>query len=435
MQSYSTFADEIEGYVLEVLNTQLKDLDNQVLSSYLNGRASLELRNLVPLDDRKKNGIFFTNSGLAADAISKNIVLNFSTIGSYLDPAVGAGDLLLEITKQIPAFEDLNVTLRVWGEKLFGADLYLDFIRVTKARLILAAISRGAKINKIHHYTNLTDFFPNIIQCDFLNLGENFFNTSNIIINPPYSMTRVTSDTLWARGKVSNAAIFLEKCIKKSQNGTIITAILPDVLRTGERYKEWRKYVNSNTEIKSIRIYGKFDQWTDIDVFILHLKVNKNRTFESNNTSWVENSNGATVKDFFNVSVGSVVPYRDPEVGETYPYITPKSVPPWASVQNISSTRKYKGTVFTPPFVVVRRTSSPDDMYRAVGSIIELENKIAVENHLIILRPVDGSINTCKRLLKLLKSARTNEWLNRRIRCRHLTVASLKELPWEEIEG
>jgi hypothetical protein len=55
---------------------------------------------------------------------------------------------------------------------------------------------------------------------------------------------------------------------------------------------------------------------------------------------------------------------------------------------------------------------------------------VAIENHLLVLRPKDDSPKTCEELLGLLSLQRTNEWLNRRIRCRHLTVGALADLPW-----
>jgi hypothetical protein len=79
---------------------------------------------------------------------------------------------------------------------------------------------------------------------------------------------------------------------------------------------------------------------------------------------------------------------------------------------------------------VIRRTSRPGDNFRAIGSIINLKEKVAVENHFIVLQPKDSTLNTCKRAMKVISSKKTTRWLNKRIRCRHLTVSSLKELPW-----
>ena len=95
---------------------------------------------------------------------------------------------------------------------------------------------------------------------------------------------------------------------------------------------------------------------------------------------------------------------------------------------------KYEGKVFTPPFVVIRRTSSPKDKNRAVPTLITQSGTYAVENHLFILNPKDNKIVTCKNLVKRLKDARTNIWLNNNIRCRHLTKKSILDIPWWPID-
>jgi hypothetical protein len=46
------------------------------------------------------------------------------------------------------------------------------------------------------------------------------------------------------------------------------------------------------------------------------------------------------------------------------------------------------------------------------------------------LIPHDLSLESCKELILRLRSMETDEWLNERIRCRHLTVSALNELPW-----
>jgi hypothetical protein len=83
-----------------------------------------------------------------------------------------------------------------------------------------------------------------------------------------------------------------------------------------------------------------------------------------------------------------------------------------------------------PPFVAIRRTSRPGDRHRAIGTLITALQPVAVENHLIALRPKDGTVKACRELLYSLKDDRTTHWLDERIRCRHLTVAALNELPW-----
>lgn len=80
--------------------------------------------------------------------------------------------------------------------------------------------------------------------------------------------------------------------------------------------------------------------------------------------------------------------------------------------------------------MVIRRTSSPKDKYRASGAIISGKELVAVENHLIIIKPKNNTVKACNELLDLLKSESTNSFLNSRIRCRHLTVSAVKNIPY-----
>lgn len=148
-------------------------------------------------------------------------------------------------------------------------------------------------------------------------------------------------------------------------------------------------------------------------------------------------ANTSTIGQQYSVRVGRVVPHRDKEKDENtlHPYLDVHSVPAWESVQADRKERRYKGTTFTPPFVAVRRNSRANDPHRAVGTIIQARNpeqpeQIAVENHLLVLRPNSGQLTDCETLLKCLRDPRTNDWLNERIRCRHLTVGSIQSIPW-----
>ena len=127
--------------------------------------------------------------------------------------------------------------------------------------------------------------------------------------------------------------------------------------------------------------------------------------------------------------VGPVVPHRDPELGPVHPYLHARSATPWQTITDIPEKRAYQGTVFQPPFVVVRRTSAPHDPHRAVGTVVFTEEKVAVENHLVVLVPKDGTLSSCDRLINSLRMKETDDWLNQRIRCRHLTIGVVKELP------
>jgi hypothetical protein len=92
--------------------------------------------------------------------------------------------------------------------------------------------------------------------------------------------------------------------------------------------------------------------------------------------------------------------------------------------------RRHRGRRFRPPFVAVRRTSRPAKGGRRVpATIVRGGEPILAENHLLICRPKDGSLASCHELVELLSSSEAGIWLDARIRCRHLTVGALRELP------
>ena len=57
------------------------------------------------------------------------------------------------------------------------------------------------------------------------------------------------------------------------------------------------------------------------------------------------------------------------------------------------------------------------------------KNLVAVENHLFVLKPIDNTVETCIKMMKILKNKKTDNWINSRIRCRHLTIEVIKNIP------
>jgi hypothetical protein len=131
------------------------------------------------------------------------------------------------------------------------------------------------------------------------------------------------------------------------------------------------------------------------------------------------------------ISVGSLVPHRHSNRGKWHPYLQAQGLARWGKV-NVDRLpkKRFTGTVFAPPFIAVRRTSRPNDSGRAVGTVIFGNKPVAVENHLIVVKPNDASLDTCEEIKDLLRSEATDQWLDHRIRCRHLTVRALQEIPW-----
>lgn len=395
----------------------------------LNGGPGRTLREVADLNDIRECGAFFTPSVLADKAIGA-IAGQGNSEAMYLDPTCGTGDLLLAIGRILPLRKTVQATLKAWGKCLAGYDISGEFIRATKARLVLLAMQRlnigFAESPKIPN-----DLFPLIRQGDALTETSLFSLAERIVMNPPFGLTKIPIGCDWAEGRVNAAAIFVDTVSRKSREGTKVAAILPDVLRSGERYSSWRNTISELAVVTKARPHGIFDRWTDVDVFLLTLSIG-NPKGKKPCGLWVPTAGKGekTIGHYFKVHVGAVVPHRHKEKGAERRYIHARSLPAWGSRKRITEKLRFEGRSFSPPFVAVRRISRPDDSKRAVATIILGKKKVAVENHLVVLLPLDGSLERCKQLVERLKSMKTDEWLNERIRCRHLTVSSLSEIPW-----
>jgi len=430
----SKFVDEIEDIVSKyskIDSSQPNEMNDIHLLDFSNGETSLALQRFVPLNTRKKSGIFFTGSVLA-DKVADTIAPLLKRGAKVIDPACGAGNLLISCAKHLPVGKSLAETLCNWSNLLYGYDLHYQFVRIARIRLLLLAASFHKEIMPAG-LSVINSKFQGIKMQDTLSLNRPTAQANCVVVNPPFGYMTAPGSCQWTTGKVQIAAIFIEKILSSAPNGQHIVAILPDVLRSGTRYKKWRNIVSDLTSYLDIEIIGRFDAKTDVDVFVLHMVVGKSN---KKSTEWYsETSRTSRIKlkisDLFEVSVGPVVPHRCLHKGNWYSYLNTSSAIPWSIVSKLPK-RRFKGTVVKPPFAVVRRTSNPDDKYRAVASIIMGSSPVAVENHLIVLKPKDGTIMRCKKLIEFLKGASANQWFNKRIRCRHLTVSSVKEMPLKE---
>jgi hypothetical protein len=430
IQAFGSYVCRLEKMLEGILESDSLPTDlSQKMSVALNGGPSKELRSVVDMATLRAGGVFFTGDILAAQVVG-DTVSTFSEADTIADPMCGAGDLLVRCARRLPISGDLISTLQVWGEQLIGYDLHPEFIKATKIRLILTAIERVVS-RGTDPSISLQEVFPRIRQGDYRDHLDELKTVKYLFLNPPYNNDKADPPRKWASGTVSTAAVFLEDLVLNASAGTVITAILPDVLRSGRRYARWRTMIADRVDIRGIDVFGLFDRWTDVDVFVLRLIVGQSS--DSERPDWHHSPRPATsdhiVGEMFEVHVGSVVPHRDPLVGPEYPFIHARSAEAWGTVTTLRESRAFSGTVFEPPFVVVRRTSAPGDAHRAVGTVVQVPEKVAVENHLMVLTPKNKSVDSCHKLLASLRRKETSAWLNQRIRCRHLTVSALRELP------
>lgn len=426
---YSPFVKKMQG-LLVVDGENDSNSCSKALMELVGINVTCAAEELIPHDIRASQGIFFTG-----DIIAEKIALSFSAEifneASFFDPSCGAGNLLLAIAKTYPLKGSVLETLRFWGLRFGGCDLNESFILATKLRLIALAFQRHElhRVTKreLDGYLKLFSLFE---VGDYLEsvLGSEF---DCIVANPPFGHITAPAGTEWSTGRTQQAGVFIAKALRVAKSGQKLTAVLPDVLRSGTRYERWRRFVEGNSTVKALDVHGRFSRTVDVDVFLLSV-VQSDEENDSAVDKWQsivrdESLDYVKLSSVFEVRVGPVVPHRLSGKGALVPYLTTQDAPPFAKVVKLPKIN-FGGTLYLPPFVVVRRTSSPSDKARLVFSLVQGSKAIAVENHLLILKPKDGTIEKCLNLIEEFKLQRINDWLNSVSRCRHLTTRILADI-------
>ena len=417
---------KFEEYLNNLNN--LKHLPNskKSIKLILDGEPSRIFRDSFSLDYRREQGTFFSSHKLSYTLF--RMADNYITPNAkVVDPTCGIGDLLLPFAAKLAAEKKFNEIIETWNNQIYGYDINSLLVRTTKIRLYYLSKLIDNNQNTLK-YISVNKIIKNIAKRDFNDFNLNLQAKDIIIFNPPFGSMLAPEEISWGRGKIQTAAFFTINLLDKLPEGTNLFAVLPDVLRSGSRYGHWREEINKISDVLEIRMYGRFDSQTDVDVFIIHLKKKKTKNY--NSIAWTPTTNSRKVEQYFNVCVGAVVPFRLKEEGKHCNYIDTKNALPWKGLKSLTTSVKFNGKSHRAPFVVVRRTSSPNDKQRIVPSLITKSGDFAVENHLFVLSPKDGTIETCKKLIENFKNPKTNRWINKYIRCRHLTKISLLELPW-----
>ena len=425
MTNFAEYVDSIRELVQSRRSISPSEW-REKLAVCLDGEPHRVLRERVPQPELRQQGAYFTGSRFAR-RVATTATAGAKTAPVYHDPACGAGDLLLAIARRLRRQRTFPATLKAWGARLSGCDLSPDFVRLAKARLTLLAAQR-CRVRPPLDSRASDDVFPNIIVADSLASSECLASGDVIVMNPPFGYTSAPADCTWATGRINIAALFVNRAIHEMSDGARMVAILPDVLRSGSRYVAWREATQALGCVIRESPLGLFDPWTDVDVYLFHFEKKTCRHTSCEARPPRKPTFGVGKR--FRVHVGAVVPHRHEEKGPAVPYIHARSLPPWSECADLVETRRFSGRVFEPPFVTVRRTSRPDGGGRAVATLVFGNDPVAVENHLVVLLPKDGKVQTCRRLVRRLRSAKTDAWLNSRLRCRHLTTRALAEMPW-----
>lgn len=382
------------------------------------------LRSILPLKEMREAGCFFTGKDLSLKTID-SFFESISSKSIILDPTCGAGNLLIACSRKLKVKNTLSETLKSWGHILRGYDLYAAFVTTAKLRIIIEALNRGT----ISDCTidDALELLPFIQTKDAMTTtSQDVLKITHIIMNPPFNSWPSPGINYWKKGKVNSAGIIFDHYLRILPRNCNISAILPEVLRSGSRYYSFREFISSEMKA-SCEIYGRFNSQTDVDVFILSGIKNQN---SPGKIEWtIDLGDYTSLSKFFDVRIGPLVAYRDPQEGKEYPYFHARNSIAWTEISTATEYRKFLGKTLNPPFILIKRTSSPSDKFRASATLINLSEPVAVENHMIVLIPKTGKLSDCRKLIKILQSKKTNNFLNSRARMRHLTVNSVKDIP------
>lgn len=423
ISDYQQFVEDLNANLRSWLKAPKSEWETFAVKS-VNGLASEEVRRLVSLENRKLDGVFFTESTLA-NRVLQGLQPIFKRNSKIYDPACGAGNLLISVADYLRSGK---IILKKDGS-FMGTDIHAPFVEAARLRFL---------INELLFFRSSTSDFMQkkdalftAKQCDGLTQNEFYTQATHIFTNPPFNLVRTKENLTWSKGQVSAAALFIDKIVQNVNAGTSICAILPDVLRSGSRYEKWRRHITKQCVVEKMELLGQFDKYADVDVFSIRF-TKKSKQFVTGTSTFEkakENAKEKTVEDIFHVCVGPVVDNRDKKMGQVRNFIVSKGLEGWTKQTQFSLTRAHLGKSFKSPFIVVKRTSRMGDSQRAIATIINAKRNVYVDNHLIVLQPKSGRLDDCKEMLRNLKKTETDNWINNKIRCRHLTVKVVSKIP------
>ena len=148
------------------------------------------------MSKRRAAGAFFSPPAIV-DTVRERLRGTIKHDSRVLDPACGAGDLLLAAAREFPPLPSTANLIDVWGQRLYGRDLYSEFTDAARARIVILArtISGGDP----SHPGPLGSALPEVRVGSGLTEKATYLAATHIVMNPPFGLVKTRDDVPWAR--------------------------------------------------------------------------------------------------------------------------------------------------------------------------------------------------------------------------------------------
>ncbi len=216
---------------------------------------------LIPLDDKKNNGAFFTPSNITDFIVSETIDSRSQRI---LDPSCGCGAFLISATDFIAKKYNKSVTKTI-EENIFGVDIAKYSIKRAKILLSLLALKNNEDKKEIKFNLKTKDS----LTTDWKKLFPEIKNGFDVVIgNPPYVKFQDLNEDLrkslsknWQTLNTGNYNLyfaFFELGISVMKNTGVLGYITPNNYFTSLAGIHLREFLESNRLIEKIIDFNHF---------------------------------------------------------------------------------------------------------------------------------------------------------------------------------
>lgn len=263
---YRPYAEHLNDLVRTVVDGDrpATEISAEAVDEALGDGAPAALRRLGTLEDRQHTGAFFASPELA-DLAWAPLLPTIDKNSIIVDPSCGAGSLLIPPLRTLLSHAD---PLHAAGQ-IRGCDLVSTFVEAARARLMLTVASSQPSLEQ-RDLGNLQ--FSGVQQGDALAHMEHLLDgATHVALSPPYELITAPEGCTWAKGKITQAALFTEATVRHMPPGSRIVTILPKILQKGPRYAKWRHVMRQMANVDRVINWGIFDSHSWDVVFLMYL--------------------------------------------------------------------------------------------------------------------------------------------------------------------